>query len=133
MRSTGIPRSKGLIGIRRIIGSRTRSVTVKRPSTSTGSLGETDTDSTDDHTEHIWLYEPNESISSEITGERLDGSLGGLVVADGGVDVQHNDRVVHGGVEYEVDTIVGHPEDAEPDGTESPTTDFWHITFNRRQ
>jgi hypothetical protein len=133
MRSTGIPRSKGLLGIRRIIGSRTRSVTVKRPSTSTGSLGETNTDSTNDHTEYIWLFEPNESISSELTGERLDGSLGGLVVADGSVDIEHNDRVVHGGVEYEVDTIVGHPNDDEPDGTDSPNTDFWMITFNRRQ
>lgn len=133
MRSTGIPRSKGLLGIRRIIGSRTRSVTVKRPSTSTGSLGETNTDSTDDHTEHIWLFEPNESISSEITGERLDGSLGGLVVSDGSVDIQHNDRVVHGGVEYEVDTVVGHPNDDETDGTDSPDTDFWMVTFTRRQ
>lgn len=133
MRSTGIPRSKGLLGIRRIIGSRTRSVTVKRPSTSTGSLGETDTDSTDNHPEYIWLFEPDETVSTEITGERLDGSLGGLVVADGDVDIQHNDRVVHGGVEYEVDTIVGHPQDGETDGDQSPETEFWYITFNRRQ
>jgi hypothetical protein len=40
---------------------------------------------------------------------------------------------VHGGVEYEIDTIVGHPNDDEPDGTGSPNTDFWVITFERRQ
>jgi hypothetical protein len=131
-RSSGIPRSHGLIGIRRIIGARTRSVTVSRPTETTGSLGETETTTTD-HTENIWLFEPNESVASEITGERIEGTLGGLTVADGSTDLQHSDRIVHGGVEYEIDTIVGHPDDDEPDGTVSSNAKFWYITFTRRQ
>lgn len=131
-RSTGIPRKRGLNGISRIIRSRTRTVTINRVSESKGSLDETTTTTTE-HSERIWLFEPRENVSQEIAGEQLDGSLGGLAVADGTVDVQHNDRVTHGGVEYEVDTVVGHPADGNADGTPSPETDFWLITFMRRQ
>lgn len=130
--STGIPRRRGLGGISRVIRSRQRRVTVERPSESQGSLGETTT-TTSEHTESMWLFEPRETTAQEIAGERLDGSLGGLTVADGSVDVQHNDRIVHGGVEYEVDTVVGHPDDGDADGTPTEGTDFWMVSFVRRQ
>lgn len=131
-RSTGIPRRKGLAGIRRIIGLRTRSITVSRVTASKGSLDETST-STTDHTEDLWLFEPRESVAEELVGERVNGGLGGLTVADGTVDLNKDDRITHGGVEYEVDTVVGHPEDGDSDGTASPDTDFWLATFVRRQ
>jgi len=81
----------------------------------------------------LWLFAPQDSVADEIAGERVNGSLGGLTTADGDVDVQKNDRVTHGGVEYEVDTVIGHPEDAPADGTATPDTDFFIISFVRRQ
>lgn len=120
------------MGLTRIIRARTSATTVSRVSTSKGSLDESNT-STDDHTEDLWLFEPRESVAEELVGERINGALGGLAVADGTVDLQKNDRIVHGGVEYELDTVVGHPEDGEPDGTDSDDTDFWLATFVRRQ
>lgn len=107
-------------------------MTVERVSETTGSLGETQTTTTE-HTESMWLFEPRENVAQEIAGERLTGGLGGLAIADGTVDLQHNDRITHGGVEYEIDTIVGHPEDGATDGTDSSDTDFWIVSFVRRQ
>lgn len=132
VRSTGLPRRKGIAGITRIVRSRVTAVTVSRISTSKGSLDETNTNP-NDHTEDLWLFEPRESVAEELAGERINGALGGLVVADGTVDLQRDDRIVHGGVEYEIDTIVGHPEDGDTDGTNSPGTDFWIVSFTRRQ
>lgn len=133
VRSSGIPRRRGLGGISRIIASRATSKTVERYDETTNSLGDKTESLISERVESLWLFAPNEGVGSEVVGERLDGALNGLCVADGTVDIQHNDRVVHGGVEYEVDTIVGHPDDDEPDGTESPNTDFWVLTFERRQ
>lgn len=129
-RSTGLPRRTGLAGLSRVISARTRTVTVRRVTESTGSLDQKNTTEAT-HSEDIWLFEPRESVAQEITGERLTGGLGGLAIADGSVDVQSDDRITHGGVDYEVDTIVGHPEDDDADGTTSPDTDFWMITFVR--
>jgi hypothetical protein len=131
MRSTGLPRQKGLGGLTRVIRARTRSVTVTRQIESKGSLDQQTTTSSSDHTEDIWLFEPRESVAQELAGEQFSGGLGGLAVADGTVDVQHDDRITHGGVEYEVDTVVGHPEDDDSDGTASPETDFWVIDMVR--
>lgn len=129
--SSGLPRAKGLSGLTRVIRARTSATTVSRPTRSKGSLDET-TDTESDHSEDLWLFEPQEAVAQEVTGERVNGALGGLAVADGTVDIDKDDRVTHGGVVYEVDTVVGHPEDDDPDGTASPETDFWVITFNRR-
>lgn len=129
--STGLPRRHGLAGLTRVIGARTTAVSVTRPTTSTGDLDQTQ-ESLSGHTESMWLFEPFESIAQEITGERLSGALGGLLVADGTVDLQTNDRIAHGGVEYEIDTIVGHPDDDDTDGTDSPDTNFWLVNFTRR-
>lgn len=130
--STGIPRGKGLGGITRIIRARVTATTVSRPSASKGSLDGSST-STSDHSEDLWLFEPRESVAEEVIGERVNGGLGALAVADGTVDLQKDDRITHGGVVYELDTVVGHPGDDDPDGTSSPSTDFWLATFVRRQ
>jgi len=124
-RSSGLPRQRGVGGLTRIIRARTRSVTVSRVTETTGSLDETTTTTTD-HTEDIWLFEPRESVAEELTGERLNGGLGGLTVADGTVDIELDDRITYGGVEYEVDTIVGHPDDTQSDAA------FWMVSFTRR-
>lgn len=131
-RSSGISRRMGIAGITRVIRGRTSAKTVNRVTETQGSLDETTT-TTNGHTEDLWLFEPRESVANEAVGERINGSLGGLAVADGTVDVQHDDRLTHGGVEYEVDTVVGHPEDGDADGTDSPGTDFWIIDLVRRQ
>lgn len=130
VRSSGLPRQKGIGGITRIVRARTSSVTVSRPTESSGTLDEKTT-TTSGHPEDMWLFEPRETVANELVGERVEGGLGGLVVADGTVDIQKDDRVTHGGVTYEVDTIVGHPEDGDPGS--SPDTDFWVVSFVRRQ
>jgi hypothetical protein len=130
-RSSGFTRRTGIAGITKVIRARTSATTVTRVTQSTGSLDE-QTETTSDHQEDIWLFEPRESVAEEVAGERINGSLGGLAVADT-LDVQHNDRITHGGVDYEVDTVVGHPEDDDADGTTSPDTDFWIIDMVRRQ
>jgi hypothetical protein len=127
-----IPHRRGLSGIRRIISEHTQPVSVGRITETTGPLDETVT-SQNDHTESLWLFNPDESVAQEITGEQLVGQLGGLAVADGTVDLEHNDRITYGGVEYEVDTVVGIKNDDAADGTASPDTDFWVISFVRRQ
>lgn len=129
--STGLPRQKGIAGATRVIRARTSSTTVKRPTESKGSLDETTT-TLSEHVEDLWLFSPQESIAQEIVGEHPNGSLGALAVSDGTVDIQHNDRITHGGVVYEVDTVVGHPEDGDADGTRSEGTDFWMIDLVRR-
>jgi hypothetical protein len=130
-RSSGMPTGRPLMGITRIIRARSRSVTIQRPTETTNSL-DTTTETLDEHTEQLWLFQPTENVSQEITGERINGSLGALVVADT-PDIQKNDRLTHGGVEYEVDTIVGHPEDGAADGTQSPDTDFFMVDLVRWQ
>lgn len=130
--SSGTPRDTGLDGITRIIRARVSATTVSRPSRTKGSLDQ-NTETTTDHTEDLWLFEPREALAEEIVGERINGSLGALAVSDGTVDLQTDDRVTHGGVTYEVDTVVGHPEDGAADGTSTPDTDFWIVTFTRRQ
>jgi len=132
VRSTGLPRQKGLAGLTRVIRARTSLTTVRRVTTSTGSLDEQTTSETA-HEESLWLFEPTERVSEELAGERIEGSLGALAVADGTVDMQVDDRVTYGGAEYEIDTVVGHPDDNDADGTASPGTDFWIVSFNRRQ
>jgi len=129
-RSSGLPRSRAIVGHTRVIRSRTQPVTVERVTETTGSLDEITTTTTG-HTESLWLYEPRESVADEIAGERLDGGLGGLAIADGNVDIEHGDQVTYGGVVYEVDTIVGHPVDGETGN--SPDTKFWVLNFQRRQ
>jgi hypothetical protein len=116
----------------RIIRSRSRSTTVSRPTTTQNSLDTTE-ETLSEHTENMWLFQPREGVGEEFAGERITGSLGALVVAEDTVDIQHNDRITHGGVEYEVDTIVGHEEDAPADGTASPNTQFFVVNFTRRQ
>lgn len=130
-RSSGISRHRALAGITRIISARARSVTVQRPEQSTGELDEV-TETTTEHSEDIYLHDPGENIAEVAAGERTVGDLGGLAVSDDSVDIQHGDRITHGGVEYEVDTVVGLPVDDDSDGSESPDTDYWKITFIRR-
>lgn len=129
----------GLAGLTRVIAARTYSVTFERVTESKGSLDEVQT-TTSEFTEDVWLFEERESVSEELAGERLTGSLGGLAVADGTVDIQHNDRITYGGVEYEVDTVMPRPNgDSWGDGTWSEDEwsgieiDFWLVSFTRRQ
>lgn len=131
-RSSGLPTGRFQRGITRIIRARSRTVTVERPTTTTGALDQ-ETETTEEHIVDCWLYQPTEQTANEIAGERVNGDLGALAVADGTVDLQRDDRIVHGGVEYEVDAVVGHPHDGATDASPSPDTDFWTINLVRRQ
>lgn len=129
-RSTGFSRGRALAGITSIIGARAQTVTITRVTTSTGSLDET-TETTTEHQEQLYLHDPGESIAEVDAGERTVGDLGALAVADGTVDIEHGDRLTHGGVEYEVDTVVGYPNDGDPGN--APDTNYWNIMLIRRQ
>jgi len=131
-RSTGFQRPTAMAGMITVVTARTAPQTVSRVTESTGTLDEVTTTTTD-HTEDLWVYEPRERIAEELTGERVQGSLAAIAVADGTVDLEVNDRLTYGGIEYEVDTVVGHPEDDQADGTATPDTDLWLIGFTRRQ
>jgi hypothetical protein len=126
-----MPTATPLSGITRIIRSRARSVTVERPTQTTNSLDTTD-ETLAEHTAQLWLFQPTENVSQELVGERVEGSLGALGVADS-LDLEKDDRITHGGVEYEVDTIVGHPDDADADGTTQGGTNFFVVSLVRRQ
>ena len=130
MRASGISRTSSLRMMVRIVRSRSSAVVFTTPTTSTNEFDET-VETTTEHTENVWLFQPEERVSDEITGERINGSLGGLVVADDTVEISKDDRITYGGVEYEVDTVVGYPNDAAADGTPSEAT-FFQIDFTRR-
>ncbi|WP_226041174.1 hypothetical protein [Natrinema sp. DC36] len=117
-------------GITRIISARATAKTFTSVSQTKNSLDQTD-ETTSEYSEDMWLFDPEERTTSEVAGERVRGDLGGLIIAEGDGSgnyeepVERNDRIVHGGVEYEVDTIVGVPDDEEPN--------YWTISFIRRQ
>jgi len=124
-RSTGIPRGKALGGITKIIAARTSPKTIKRPTETVGSLGETQEQLQEDHIEDLWLFRPEENRVQSVAGERITGDLGGLTLSDGRTDVKKDDVILHGGVEYEVDTVEGLPDEDDPD--------YWVVNFLRRQ
>lgn len=124
VRSSGIPRGRALAGITKIISARASATSVKRPTEEVGSLGETK-ETTEEHVEDLWLFDPDENRVQAATGERLTGDLAGLTLADGRTNIEHGDVIVHGGVEYEVDTVVGMPDDENPD--------YWAVALLRRQ
>lgn len=124
VRSSGTPRGRALGAISAIISGRSSSKTVKRPSESKDSLDQTVTTTTE-YSESMWLFAPNENTVQSLAGERVTGDLGALVTADGTVDLQRDDRLTHGGVEYEIDSIVGRPNDESPN--------YWMVTLVRRQ
>lgn len=124
VRSSGISFDNAYGHIKRIVAARASATVFTRPTESTDSLDQT-TETTADHTETAWLYDPQEQQVSVIAGERQTGGLNALLVADGTVDIQPDDRVTHGGVEYEVDSVVGLPDDANPQ--------LHHVQFVRRQ
>lgn len=126
VRSSGIPRGRGFMGITRIIASRASPTSVTRVSTTTGDLDQT-VESTTEHIEDLWVFVPDERSVQALAGDRSYGDLGCLAIEpeNNTVDIQKGDRITHGGVEYEVDTIEGRPDDDDPD--------YWSISLVRRQ
>lgn len=126
VRSSGIPRRKLLSGIVNVTAARATSTVITRPSTSKGSLDET-VETTTEHTEQLWVFDPNETSVGTLGGERQVGDLEALGVEPdtGSLNVQNGDRITHGGVEYEVETVVGAPDDENPE--------LQRITLVRRQ
>lgn len=128
--SSGAPRGRALKAIRNVIQTRQVPTTISRPTTTTGNLDQQQTTLTD-HTERLWVFDPQSNVTEVAAGERVQGDLNAL--ARDGIDVRKDDRLTHGGVEYEVDTVVGFPEDAEADGTDhDEDTAYFHITLRRR-
>lgn len=132
-RSTGLNTNPLVGAITKVIAARSRTYQVRRPTEHVGSLDEV-TDTTTEHPEYIYLFESSEQVSDEITGARVDGDLGGLVVADGAVDIQYGDYVDYGGITYQVETVVGMPDDSDMDATvDSERTRYWNLGLVRTQ
>lgn len=123
VRSNGIPRRRVVGGISRIISSRASAQSVTHVTTTKDSL-DSKTETTTESIEDVWLFDPDETSVQSVGGERITGDLGGLAVADGTVNIGNGDRMSHGGIEYEVDTSVGVPDDEQ--------TDYWQISLIRR-
>ena len=90
--------------------------------------GETQTTTT--HTQHIWLYRPDEANIQNEFGMQLNGDLSGLAIPTQydpptDFDVEHGDRIEHGGITYEVEAIRTYPDPRDPD--------IIGIQFDRRQ
>lgn len=99
MRSSGIPRLSGLGHIRKIIQSRqtpTNAVTVDYTTNEWDESIEQETG----YTTQLWLYQGTSRIVQEMLGERTVGTLSGLGTTPNDVGV--DDRLIYGGVEYEV-------------------------------
>lgn len=131
MRSTGISRDLHYSKMRTIVAARSISVVFTRPTVSTGTLDET-TETTSEFTEQVWVYNPRERTTQADAGERILGDMRGLMVADTAYDpntdsppIEKSDRITHGGVDYEVLTVTGLPDEQDPD--------LWMIEFERRQ
>jgi len=130
-RSTGISSDLHYGRMRTIVSTRATAVVFTRPSTSTGTLDET-TETTSEFTEQVWVYNPRERTTQADAGERVLGDARGLMLAETDYDpdtddepVQKDDRITHGGVDYEVLTVVGLPDEQDPS--------LWMIEFERRQ
>jgi hypothetical protein len=108
MRSSGIPRLSGLGHIRKIIQSRqtpTNAVTVNYTTNEWDETVEQETG----YTTQLWLYQGTSRIVQEMLGERTVGTLSGLGTTPNEVDV--DDRLIYGGVEYEVVEKTPMPEE----------------------
>ncbi len=127
-RSGGVPTDRGVTAISSVISQRVRPIVIKRPTTETGPLDET-TETLSEHTESLWPVSPSERIEITDTGDRLQGDLRALALD--GIDVQTNDRITYGGVEYEVNSVIGQPEDAQADGTDHDAVEYFDISLVR--
>lgn len=125
VRSNGIPRGTPIALMSRVISARSNAVTFTRPTKTKGGLDQVE-ETTAEHTENVWLHVPEERVREVSSGEREVGDIAALAVADGTVDIQKDDRVTYGGVEYEVDSVIGLPED-------NGSPEMWLVQFIRRQ
>lgn len=128
--STGIPRRRVHGHLTSIIDARAESVVVTSVVETTNSLDEV-VEQTSEHTEQMWLTDASEGRASELAGEYSTGTLVGLAAADGAVSASVGDTVTYGGVEHEITSIVGKPNDG--DVGNSPDTEFWVFEFERKQ
>lgn len=128
-RGSAVPGDRASHVIADIIDDKSRKVVVERPTEQTGTLDES-TETLDEYVEALWLTDTQKFISEEDTGERFTGSLRAFGVD--GINIKHGDRLTYGGVEYEVDTVEGQPDDVEADGSSHDDTDYFEITLVRR-
>lgn len=125
----GVPRGRALGAIRNIIEGHQEQVTVTSVTTSKGALDQ-ETETTTTRTERLWLFDPRKSVQEVAGGERVQGDLSAL--GKDGIQVEKGERLTHGGVEYEVDTVTGFPEDESADGTTHDNVEYFRIELVRR-
>lgn len=87
-------------------------------------------ETTVNHTEDLWLFSPDEAVGEVAAGERINGDL--MALGLDGIDIEKDDRITHGGVEYEVDTVIGRPQDNNAGGSTHTDTNYFVISLVRR-
>lgn len=95
----------------RRIGARSSDYTVTRVTETVNDAGETvTTEST--HTVSLWCFEPRNVTAEFSSGEHTSGSLQAL--SNPSEDITFDDRLTHGGVEYDVDDVSMYPDAKSP-------------------
>lgn len=105
-----IPRGGGYKALKRVVRMRSSTYDLTRPSVDSGGgrFGESTETETTVASVSMWLHEPNEIEQDTEYGDRLGGDLQGL--AHPSADIQTDDRLTHGGDEYEVSRIMHLPD-----------------------
>lgn len=96
------PTSGGHSAIRSLVTNKATTVSVTRPTKTTGARG--GAESTSSHDVDVWLASPNEIANDTEYGERLTGSLAGLSLPT--ADLAEGDRLDYQGIAYEVEEII---------------------------
>lgn len=95
----------------RRLNARSSAYTVTRVTETVNDVGEI-VESESTHTVNLWCYSPRNVTSQLISGEHTSGDLQGLVKPS--EDITFDDRLTHGGVEYEVDDVTVFPDETQP-------------------
>lgn len=97
--------------LHRRISARATEYTITRVTETVNEAGEVEeTEST--HTATLWCFSPRNMTSQLMSGEHTSGSLQALMIPS--EDVTFDDRLTHGGVEYEVDDVIIYPDKTQP-------------------
>lgn len=105
-----IPRGGGYKALKRVVRMRSSTYDLARPTIDSGGgrFGESSESTTTVAGVSMWLHDPEEIDQDTEYGDRLGGDLQGL--AHPSADIQVDDRLTHGGDEYEVSRIMHLPD-----------------------
>lgn len=96
----------------RLINQRAMSYDIARVTGETvNDVGET-VEETNEFTESLWCFTPRNTTEQVMSGERTRGKLQGLAIHS--ADLMMDDRLTHGGAEYEISNMTMMPDEDNP-------------------